>query len=186
VSIFFGRLWIGRWVVMDGLDSAVNFEEVHLKGGYDEGYSHGFVAGKDEGKQVGLKIGFEVGKELGFYSGCIHIWTSAIQIDPRCFSSRAKTAIAQMKDLIQKYPLMDPEDLQVQEIMDSLRLKFKMICSSLHVKLHYNGYPAEANDTQFWTPLLVISAVLIIKKKWMVWICTRPPVKTSHERIHAW
>ena len=135
----------------DLFDSVVNFEEVHLKEGYDEGYSHGLVAGKDEGKQVGLKIGFEVGEELGFYSGCIHIWTSAIQIDPTCFSSRAKTAIAQMKDLIKKYPLMDPEDLQVQEIMDSLRLKFKMLCSSLHVKLHYNGYPAEANDTQFWT-----------------------------------
>ncbi|CAJ2678938.1 protein LTO1 homolog [Trifolium pratense] len=131
------------------MDDAVNLEKTHTKEGYDEGYSHGLVEGRDEGKQVGLKVGFEVGEELGFYSGCIHIWTSAIQIDPTCFSSRAKTAIAQMQDLIQKYPLMDPEDPQVQEIMDSLRLKFKMLCSSLHVKLHYNGYPGENKDIQF-------------------------------------
>ncbi|XP_058733145.1 uncharacterized protein LOC131604740 [Vicia villosa] len=133
----------------DPFDSSVNLEETHLKEGYDEGYSNGLVEGKEEGKQVGLKVGFEVGEELGFYSGCIHIWTSAIQMDPTCFSSRAKTAITQMQDLIHKYPLMDPEDLQVQEIMDSLRLKFKLLCSSLRVKLHYNGYPAEGNDTQF-------------------------------------
>ncbi|CAJ2654993.1 hypothetical protein L195_g051127 [Trifolium pratense] len=133
----------------DPFESSVNLEELHLKEGYDEGYSDGLVSGRDEGKQVGLKVGFEVGEELGFYSGCIHIWTSAIKIDPTCFSSRVKTVIAQMQDLIDKYPLMDPEDLKVQEIMDSLRLKFKMLCSSLHVKLNYNGYPAEANDTQF-------------------------------------
>ncbi|WJX45715.1 hypothetical protein P8452_32576 [Trifolium repens] len=86
---------------------------------------------------------------LVFYSGYIHIWTSAIQIDPTCFSSWAKTAIARMQELIRKFPLMDPEDLQVQEIMDSLRLKFKMLCSSLHVKLHYNGYPGGEKDIQF-------------------------------------
>ncbi|CAK8575559.1 unnamed protein product [Lathyrus sativus] len=114
----------------DPFDSSVNLEETHLMEGYDEGYSDGLVAGKEEGKQVGLKVGFEVGEELGFYSGCIYIWTSATQIDPTCFSSQAKTAITQMQDLIHKYPLTDPEDLQVQE-------------------LHYKGYPAEANDTQF-------------------------------------
>ncbi|XP_058749643.1 uncharacterized protein LOC131622615 [Vicia villosa] len=103
----------------DPFDSSVNLEETHLKEGYDKGYNDGFVAGKEEGKQVGLKVGFEIGEELSFYSGCIHIWTSAIQIDPMAFSSRAKTAISQMHDLIQKYPIMDPEDLQVQEIMGS-------------------------------------------------------------------
>ncbi|CAI8598380.1 unnamed protein product [Vicia faba] len=99
----------------DPFDSSVNLEETHLK----EGYKDGLVTGKDEGKKVGLKVGFEIGEELSFYSG----WPKLLFL--RC------------KDLIQKYPLMDPEGLQVQEIMDSIRLKFKMICSSLRVKLHY-------------------------------------------------
>ncbi|XP_057455736.1 uncharacterized protein LOC130746950 [Lotus japonicus] len=137
---------------MDDLfDSSLNLEETHFKEGYDEGYKDGLIAGKDEAKEVGLKVGFEVGEELGFYSGCLHIWTSAIRLDPNCFSSRAKTTINQMQDLVHKYPLMDPEDLQVQAIMDSLRLKFKMLCSSLHVKLDYSGYPnsSEATSIQF-------------------------------------
>ncbi|XP_020238462.1 protein LTO1 homolog isoform X2 [Cajanus cajan] len=138
---------------MDDLfDSSLNLEDTHYKEGYDEGYSHGLVAGKEEARQVGLKVGFEVGEELGFYRGCVDIWTSAIQLDPTCFSPRGKTIIGQMEELIQKYPLMDPENVRVQEIMDSLRLKFKMVCSSLHVKLEYNGYPkssTEANDIQF-------------------------------------
>ncbi|KAL2326082.1 hypothetical protein Fmac_025140 [Flemingia macrophylla] len=138
---------------MDDLfDSSLNLEDTHYKEGYDEGYSYGLDTGKEEARQVGLKVGFEVGEELGFYRGCVDIWTSAIWFDPTCFSPRAKTVIGQMEELIQKYPLMDPENVQVQEIMDNLRLKFKMVCSSLHVKLEYNGYPkssTEANGIQF-------------------------------------
>ncbi|WVZ02708.1 hypothetical protein V8G54_023514 [Vigna mungo] len=135
---------------MDDLfDSSLNLEDTHYKEGYDEGHRHGLVAGKEEARQVGLKVGFEIGEELGFYRGCVDIWTSALRLDPTCFSPRAKTIIGQMEELIEKYPLMDPENVQVQEIMDSLRLKFKMVCSSLHVKLEYSGYPkssTEAND----------------------------------------
>ncbi|KAK7313914.1 hypothetical protein VNO77_39119 [Canavalia gladiata] len=142
-----------NWVVMDDLfESSLNLEDTHYKEGYDEGYSHGLITGKEEARQVGLKVGFEVGEELGFYRGCVDIWTSAILVDPTCFTPRSKMIISQMEELIQKYPLMDPENIQVQEIMDSLRLKFKMVCSSLHVKLEYNGYPkssSEANDIQF-------------------------------------
>ncbi|TKY68581.1 Oral cancer-overexpressed protein 1 [Spatholobus suberectus] len=138
---------------MDDLfDSSLNLEDTHYKEGYNEGYSHGLVAGKEEARQVGLKVGFEVGEELGFYRGCVDIWTSAIRLDLTCFSPRTKTIISQMEELIQKYPLVDPENVKVQEIMDSLRLKFKMVCSLLHVKLEYNGYPkssTEANDIQF-------------------------------------
>ncbi|KAI9111312.1 hypothetical protein K1719_017724 [Acacia pycnantha] len=136
----------------DIFDSSLNLEETHFKEGYDEGYKDGLITGKDESKQVGLKVGFEVGEELGFYRGCVDIWISAIQVDPNCFSSRVKISIKQMDELIEKYPVLDPENLQVQEIMDSLRLKFKMVCSSLHMKIDYDGYPkssSDANDIEF-------------------------------------
>lgn len=136
----------------DIFDSSLNLEETHFKEGYDEGYKHGLIAGKEEAKQVGLKVGFEVGEELGFYRGCVDVWNSAIRVDPNFFSSRAKIGIRQMEELINKYPLMDPENLQVQEIMDGLRIKFKMVCSLLHVRLDYDGYPKsspEANNIEF-------------------------------------
>lgn len=132
----------------DIFDSLLNLEETHFKEGYDDGYKDGLITGKDEARQVGLKVGFEVGEELGFYRGCVDIWNSAIRVDQNCFSSRVKIAIKQMDELIENYPVLDPENLKVQEIMDGLRLKFKMVCSSLHMKLDYDGYPKSSSDAK--------------------------------------
>lgn len=130
----------------DIFDSSLNLEDTHMKEGFDEGYKDGLIAGKEEGRQVGLKTGFEIGEELGFYRGCVDVWNSIIMIDPTRFSSRVQKSVKQMEELIEKYPLMEPEDESVQELMDSLRLKFKMASAALGVKLEYNGYPKSSSD----------------------------------------
>ncbi|GLT86956.1 hypothetical protein SLE2022_050620 [Rubroshorea leprosula] len=127
--------------VEDFFESSLSLEETQKKKGYEEGYNHGLVVGKEEGRQVGLKYGFEVGEELGFYRGCVDVWKSAIQVDPTCFSTRVQKGIGQMEELIEKYPVMDPENETVQEIMEALRLKFRVIRAALGVKLEYDGYP---------------------------------------------
>ncbi|KAL8471420.1 hypothetical protein ACS0TY_028272 [Phlomoides rotata] len=137
--------------IEDIFGSSVNLEEAHLKEGYDEGYADGLISGKEEGQQVGLKSGFEVGEELGFYRGCIDVWNSAIRVDPNFISSRIQKTIKQMDDLLQKYPMLEPENESVSDTMDALRLKFKAICASLNLKLEYNGYPkaSGAGDIEF-------------------------------------
>ncbi|CAI0460901.1 unnamed protein product [Linum tenue] len=110
---------------VDIFDSSLNLEETHYKEGYDEGYKDGLVAGKEDAKQVGLKSGFEIGEELGFYRGCINLWNSAMKVALAHFSTRIQNSIKQMEDLIDRYPLLDPEDESIQVIMDSLRLKFR-------------------------------------------------------------
>lgn len=125
----------------DIFDSSLNLEETHFNEGFNEGYADGLSSGKDEGRQVGLKHGFEVGEELGFYRGCIDVWNSAIRVDPTCFSSRIQKSINTMDNLVKKYPTLDPENESVNEVMDSLRLKFRSVCASLNVKLEYKGYP---------------------------------------------
>ncbi|KAE9456391.1 hypothetical protein C3L33_11690, partial [Rhododendron williamsianum] len=111
----------------DIFDSSLNLEETHFNEGFDEGYADGLSSGKDEGRQVGLKHGFEVGEELGFYRGCIDVWNSAIRVEPTCFSSRIQKTIKTMDNLVTKYPTWDPENESVDEVMDSLRLKFKSV-----------------------------------------------------------
>lgn len=136
----------------DIFDSSLNLEETHLKEGFDEGYKDGLNAGKGEAEEVGLKIGFEVGEELGFYSGCVDVWNSVVRVDPARFSSRVQKGIEQMKELIEKYPVMEPENERVQEIMDALRLKFRAVCASMGVKLDNKGYPKsslEAKEIEF-------------------------------------
>ncbi|KAG5551267.1 hypothetical protein RHGRI_009627 [Rhododendron griersonianum] len=110
----------------DIFDSSLNLEETHFNEGFDEGYADGLSSGKDEGRQVGLKHGFEVGEELGFYRGCIDVWNSAIRVEPTCFSSRIQKTIKTVDNLVTKYPTWDPENESVDEVMDSLRLKFRI------------------------------------------------------------
>lgn len=124
----------------DIFDSSLNLEGAHFKEGYDDGHGHGLAAGKEEGRQVGLKTGFETGEELGFYRGCVGVWNSAIRIDPTRYSTRVQKSVRTMEVLLDAYPMMEPEDERVQEMMGDLRLKFRAICATLGVKLEYGGY----------------------------------------------
>ncbi|KAL4183818.1 hypothetical protein AMTRI_Chr11g157020 [Amborella trichopoda] len=135
----------------DIFDSSLSLEDDHLKEGYNEGFEDGKILGKQEGKDVGLKLGFETGEELGFYWGCINVWNAATRINPDVFSSRVCKNMKQMEELLDKYPILEPEDEHIDEIMASLRLKFRIIASSLSVHIEYNGYPksSEGNTIGF-------------------------------------
>ncbi|KAK3130742.1 hypothetical protein QOZ80_6BG0497470 [Eleusine coracana subsp. coracana] len=126
---------------VDFLEPSVLLDETHYQEGYKTGYNDGLVSGKEEGRQVGLKMGFQVGEELGFYQGCLDVWTSAIRIDQNVFSARVRKNIEQLAALVSRYPLSDPENEQVQDIMEKIRLKFRVITASLGVKLEYDGRP---------------------------------------------
>ncbi|XP_010268812.1 PREDICTED: formimidoyltransferase-cyclodeaminase isoform X2 [Nelumbo nucifera] len=123
----------------DIFDACVNLEETHFQEGYRDGFNDALALGRQEGREVGLKLGFQVGEEVGFYRGCVDVWNSAIRVDPTCFSSRIQKSIKQMEELIEKYPIQDPENESVQEIMDALRSKFKAISATLSMKLEYEG-----------------------------------------------
>lgn len=130
----------------DFLESSVHLEETHYQEGYSDGYSDGLVSGKEEAREVGLKVGFQVGEELGFYRGCVNIWKSVIRVDPEAFSLRLKKSIEQLEELVEKYPLSEPENEAIQEIMNSIRLKFRLISANLGVKLEYEGYPKSSEQ----------------------------------------
>ncbi|RAL37711.1 unnamed protein product [Cuscuta campestris] len=130
----------------DIFDSSLNLEEIHYKEGHSDGYAEGLSSGVEEGRQVGLKTGFETGLELGFYRGCIDVWSSAIRLDPACFSARVQKNVKQMDELLRKYPLLDPENESVSDVMESLRIKFRAICATLKVKLELDGCGPRASD----------------------------------------
>ncbi|XP_047980313.1 protein LTO1 homolog [Salvia hispanica] len=131
--------------IEDMFESSLNLEESHLREGYDEGYADGLISGKEEGKQVGLKTGFETGEELGFYRGCVGVWSAAIRADPNFMSARIQKTMKQMDELLQNYAILEPENEAVSDAMDALRLKFKIICASLNLKLEYKGYPKSSD-----------------------------------------
>jgi len=91
-------------------------------------------------------MGFQVGEELGFYQGCVDVWTSATRIDQNVFSARVMKNIEQLAALVSSYPLSDPESEQVQDVMEKIRLKFRVITASLGLKLEYEGRPASSKQ----------------------------------------
>lgn len=132
----------------DFFDSSVTLEKSHIEEGYTDGYKQGLVAGRQDGYEVGLKHGFESGEELGFYRGLVDVWLAAIRIEPDCFSARIRKTIQQMKELLDKYPLMDPEDESKDDVLEGLRLKFRAVSATLGVKLEYNGYPNKSDPQE--------------------------------------
>ncbi|RLN32949.1 hypothetical protein C2845_PM03G08960 [Panicum miliaceum] len=130
----------------DFLEPSVLLDETHYQEGYKNGYHDGLSSGKEDGRQVGLKMGFQVGEELGFYQGCLDVWTSAMRIDQNMFSARVMKNIEQLAALVSSYPLSDPENEQVQDVMEKIRLKFRVITASLGVKLEYEGRPASSKQ----------------------------------------
>ncbi|KAJ4750596.1 Oral cancer overexpressed protein 1 [Rhynchospora pubera] len=125
--------------VNDFLEESVLLDESQYQQGFEDGYKDGLVSGKEEGREVGLSAGFQVGEELGFYQGCIHVWNSVMQIDPGAFTSRVRKNIAQLKTLVDGFPFMEPENENVQELMENIRLKFRLVCANLRVRLEYEG-----------------------------------------------
>ena len=130
----------------DFLESSVLLDQTQYEEGFKDGYSDGLVSGKEEGREVGMKLGFQVGEELGFYRGCVDVWKSVVRVDPGAFSSRLQKSIEQLGELVDKYPLFDPENEGIQEMMDTIRLKFRLVSANLGVKLEYEGYPKSSKQ----------------------------------------
>ncbi|XP_077225806.1 uncharacterized protein LOC143859013 [Tasmannia lanceolata] len=137
----------------DFLDSVLNLKKTHLNEGFKDRFNDGFISGKEEGREVGLKQkhGFEIGEELGFYHGFIDIWNPAIKIDPNFISSRVQKNIKQMEELICKYPILDPENVSIEEIMNGLSLKIRAISATMGLRLEHEGYPkaSEIKEIEF-------------------------------------
>lgn len=130
----------------DVLEPSLLFDDIGYQEGFRNGHAHGMVSGKEDAREVGLKTGFQVGEELGFYQGCLHVWTLVSRIDPGTFSVRVKKNIEQMSVLVRSYPMSDPEDEMIQDIMEKIRIKFRMITATLGVKLDYEGRPMSSKQ----------------------------------------
>jgi hypothetical protein len=65
--------------------------------------------GEAEGRALGVQKGFEIGHEVGYYAGCTQVWRQLQRRHPEAFTARADKAIAAIEDLVQDFPLDDPQ-----------------------------------------------------------------------------
>ncbi|KAL4433919.1 hypothetical protein ABPG75_000360 [Micractinium tetrahymenae] len=115
----------------DLFDSALNLEEQFQQEGYEEGLTDGRRGGRAEGRALGLQKGFEIGHEVGFYAGCCQLWRQLQAQEPALFSQRVDKGIAALEEMVRSFPLRDPKDERLQDLMDGLRGKFKAVAAGL-------------------------------------------------------
>ncbi|KAG8080280.1 hypothetical protein GUJ93_ZPchr0007g6063 [Zizania palustris] len=72
------------------------------------------------------------------------LWKREGRLVKEWFPIRVRKNIEQLAVLVRSYPLSDPEDEQIQDIMDKIRLKFRVITASLGAKLEYEGRPTSS------------------------------------------
>ena len=99
-----------------------------------EGERLGFIDGRD----IGFAKGFEIGQELGYYSGCFSVWATCVRADPECFSGRAQKAIAGFGEMLTSFPIDDPLNEEILEILNQVRGKFKTIVALIGMHHEYN------------------------------------------------
>ncbi|CAO1372439.1 unnamed protein product [Diamesa hyperborea] len=102
----------------------------------EEGYKLGFDKGVQEGNLSAYHLGFhrgaEIGAELGFYLGVlIH---SNI---PSPINKKVTNLISQLKSIIEAFPKLNVETLDLFDSLNTIRTQFKKLTSLLKIKVTY-------------------------------------------------
>lgn len=115
----------------DVFDSVHNVESQLINQGYQEGCKHGLTAGLKEGRELGVQKGYELGLELGYYAGCVRLLRKMQQLDSSLVPERAHKVLSAVEELLATYPLYNPEDVRLQDVLEQLQSKFKVLAALL-------------------------------------------------------
>lgn len=121
--------------VDSAFDDIVLFENSSQEQGYKEGFSKGSDEGFVDGYVYGCKHGVDVGSEIGFYKGFATVWKNILQKEEGTTkNSRILSTLNTVLLLIEDFPMDNPQNTRIQEIMLNMRAKFKQACSLLNIQ----------------------------------------------------
>jgi len=67
----------------------------------------------------------------------VQVWRRQQQAAPAAFPARAERSVAAIEALVAGFPLADPQDARIQELVDELRAKFKVATAALGLRERY-------------------------------------------------
>lgn len=130
------------------LDQLSSLEETSYKQGFAEGQAHGNLHGLFEGRQMGTLKGFEVWQEIGYMQGIAKFWLQAISFNPSMKSRKQAKQIQQLETLlklIETVPRENGEEVDLFGLMEKLRARYRLVCSSLGIAPSQDLHP-ETSD----------------------------------------
>lgn len=133
----------------DLFDSIVMADERFRGEGYQEGYEKGTRRGLQDGRRHGTSHGARLSTEVSFYYGFAVTWKCLLQQSTDAKSRRRVKTLETLLEVIERSPLDDPQSEKLKEDMDTLRSKFRQVCSMLNVSTDFKDFLKTAEGTSF-------------------------------------
>lgn len=125
--------------INDLFDEIVFVEDRLIAVGYKEGFEKGSQEGKQEGVELGFAKGIEIGQEIGFYVGFTQGWIKHLSSQTENKKSEKVIAnLEKLNNLAKDFPSDNLKDVDVVEKLDTMRAKFKTICSLLKIPADFS------------------------------------------------
>lgn len=117
-------------------DDLLFCEERIIEKSYNEGFEEGASQGNADGYHLGYHRGAEFGAEVGYYSGVVGTYLHHLENKPDT-SERTLKTLKHLSELIEKFPAINKEDVDIIQQMNEIRVNFKKLCAQLKTNLAY-------------------------------------------------
>lgn len=122
--------------INDVFDDILFAEERVIDESYSEGFKLGVNQGNPEGYHLGYHRGAEFGAEIGYYIGIIEGFRN-IHKNSSSGSDKISTLLEQLEQLLNNFPRTNAEDVDILELADNIRSKFKKFCAVAKINAAY-------------------------------------------------
>ncbi|KAI7813787.1 protein LTO1 homolog isoform X1 [Triplophysa rosa] len=116
---------------------------------YQEGFEEGIRQGTIEGKNHGRLHGAKLSAEVSFYYGFAVAWKCLLQNSSDIKARKRLKAVESLVGVIQNYPYEDPQYEKLQDVMATVRAKFRQVCSLLNVSTDFREYVNGSTEMSF-------------------------------------
>ncbi|XP_029354366.1 protein LTO1 homolog [Echeneis naucrates] len=136
----------------DLFDSILLADERFRGEGYREGFERGTRRGLQDGRRHGASHGAKLGTEISFYYGFAVTWSCLLQNKTDVRSRKRLRALESLLSLTQNSSHDDPQSMKLQEDMETVRAKFRQVCSMLNVPADFKDYMKTSEGDVSLTP----------------------------------
>lgn len=85
---------------------------------------------------MGYHRGAEIGAELGFYAAVIESYLKYSAYCSKISLDKIKP-LNNLKDTIDNFPRINADNIDILELMDSIRAKYKKLCAQFKINIKY-------------------------------------------------
>lgn len=99
--------------------------------GYNDTHRTAEVCGYPDARDHGVSGGCGRGLQVGYYAGCLKLLRRMQLLDCSLVPDRAELLLSALEQLLDTYPTYDSQDVRLQDVLEQLHKKFKVLAALL-------------------------------------------------------